>query len=589
MMSNKSIAFFDVECYANYFYVLFKTYGANATKHEFRMHNGKKDGDLAVLRAIFKNQQIVSFNGINYDMWIIGAYLSGYTNAKLKQLSDDIIVKGMRSWVLIDHHPDIKIPASDHIDLVGATPLQAGLKVYGCRIHSPKLQDLPIDPSATISESDAALLERYCENDVDVTKQIYDELRPQIELREAMTKIYSVDMRSKGDAQIAEAIFKQRLEEEGIKVERVRGAIKPFKYKPPEFIRFTSSDLQKVLLCVEQAEFAVNDKGSVVLPDSLGQVIDYAGAHYKLGIGGLHSQEKHQVVKVEGDHLGELDVASFYPSIILGQSLHPDHLTDKFCEVYRAIYDERLEAKHNGNKVVADTLKIVLNGSYGKFGSKYSFLYAPKLLIQTTLTGQLSLLMLIELVTEAGALVTSANTDGINVKFSSLNAKAVMRAKDRWERVTGYVLEWTPYQAVYSESVNSYIAIKVGGTKAKGLYEAGSIRKGYAAQVCNEAIIAHLRCGTPIEDTINGCDDIREFLTMRGVKGGAVWRDEALGKVVRWFVSTEGEPIRYASNGNKVAGSDGAYPMMDMAPMPDHLDRAAYVEMAKRKLKRLGL
>ena len=48
-------------------------------------------------------------------------------------------------------------------------------------------------------------------------------------------------------------------------------------------------------------------------------------------------------------------------------------------------------------KTTSDTLKICVNGSFGKLGSKFSFLYAPELLIQTTMTGQLALLMLIEM------------------------------------------------------------------------------------------------------------------------------------------------------------------------------------------------
>lgn len=59
------------------------------------------------------------------------------------------------------------------------------------------------------------------------------------------------------------------------------------------------------------------------------------------------------------------------------------------------------------------TFKIVLNGTFGKLGSKYSFLYSPNLMIQVTITGQLALLMLIEALEAAGISVVSANTDGI--------------------------------------------------------------------------------------------------------------------------------------------------------------------------------
>ena len=73
--------------------------------------------------------------------------------------------------------------------------------------------------------------------------------------------------------------------------------------------------------------------------------------------------------------------------------------------IYQSIVKRRLEAKAKGDTVTADSLKITVNGSFGKFGSKYSFLYSPDLLINTTLTGQLTLLMLIEMITLAGGTV----------------------------------------------------------------------------------------------------------------------------------------------------------------------------------------
>jgi hypothetical protein len=84
--------------------------------------------------------------------------------------------------------------------------------------------------------------------------------------------------------------------------------------------------------------------------------------------------------------------------------------------------------------------------------------------------------------------------------------------------------------------------------------------------------------------------DIRQFLVMRGVRGGAIWNGEEIGKVVRWYFSTEGQPITYKNNGNKVAGSDGAKPMMDLVEgIPDDLDYEKYIEIAEKKIERLGL
>jgi len=582
----------DIECYVNYFLVVIKSEDGRVVRAS--MHNDKVDGNLAIIKSIITKSKVVTFNGDNYDIPVLSAFLAGWTNAELKALSDTIIVDDTPRWKLSETYPTLRILrlTKGHIDLVGVTPLQASLKAYGCRIHSKKLQDLPIAPDAVISESDAQVLERYCINDVDVTWDIYNEMLPELNLRKQMTQTYGVDMSSKSDPQIAEAIIRHYMEEKDLKVNKREGKVEPFTYNVPDFIEFRTPELQQVLETVRDCTFKVKPTGNVELPDAISQVIEFAGAKYKLGIGGLHSQEKRQVVEPGSDEvLGEYDVASMYPSIILGQNLYPEHLGEEFIEVYREIFNERMAAKRTGNKTTADTLKIVLNASYGKFGSKYSFLYSPELLIQTTLSGQLALLRLIEIITHVGAKVVSANTDGVVVLMPRSLKPRVDGVCDQWTKQTTYQLEWTEYRALYSESVNSYVALKPGGgAKTKGLYESGSIRKGYSAQVCNDAVVAYLEHGTPVEDTISAETDIRQFLIMRGVRGGALWRGEPLGKVVRWYIGTDGEPIRYNTNGNKVAGSDGAVPMMDIVEsIPHNLDLDKYVETAKQKLKRLGL
>jgi len=248
--------FFDCEVYVNYFLALFKT--NDGRKFKVSMHDDVRDADLKALRSVLKNE-LVSFNGNHYDLWVIGGFLAGYSNEQLKRLSDDIILKDMRPWELSDAHPMISIPPTNHIDLVGVTPLHASLKVYGCRIHAPKLQDLPIEPSSRIDSEQAALLERYCENDVDVTAQIYETLLPQIELREAMSSEYGVDLRSKSDAQIAEEILRVKLKERGVEVRKRSTEVEPFAYVPPDWVRFDSPDLQKVLVRVKDARFSVNE------------------------------------------------------------------------------------------------------------------------------------------------------------------------------------------------------------------------------------------------------------------------------------------------------------------------------------------
>jgi len=111
--------------------------------------------------------------------------------------------------------------------------------------------------------------------------------------------------------------------------------------------------------------------------------------------------------------------------------------------------------------------------------------------------------------------------------------------------------------------------------------------------VINEALYAYLSKGTPIAETINACSDVTKFLMVRSVTGGAVWKDEYLGKAVRFYYSKdlgEDDCIRYAKNGNKVPMSDAARPMMHLSDkVPADMDRQRYVHMARKCLKDFGL
>src|SRR5205814_10349873 len=77
-----------------------------------------------------------------------------------------------------------------------------------------------------------------------------------------------------------------------------------------------------------------------------------------------------------------------------------------------------LKAEQARMKATEAGLKIALNAAlFGKTGSPWSVLYAPHLMITTTLTGQFALLMLIQRAEAMGICVVSANTDGVVMRF----------------------------------------------------------------------------------------------------------------------------------------------------------------------------
>lgn len=589
------IAVVDIECFTDYFLICFKEVGTDKTV-SFELFPGA-ELDVCRVKKIMKQNTTVSFNGLSYDLPLIQAVIEGYSNEKLKSFSDKIIKSKLPSYKICRQN-NINVPAWDHIDLIEIAPGQASLKIYGGRMHCRKMQDLPFDPSELITPGLRDIIKTYCLNDLSVTEQLYNTLKPQITLRESMSKQYDIDLRSKSDAQIAEAVIKSELQkitgktyskpevEEGTK----------FRYQNPGIISFSDNDLQELFENILIQEFELSGSGSIKMPDWLKNTkIKIGDGEYQIGIGGLHSCETAQMIKADGDTiLCDYDVASYYPSIILQQQLAPKVMAQDFLDLYQSLVTRRLNAKKAGDKVTADTLKICLNGSFGKLGSKYSALYAPELLIQTTITGQLALLMLIERMEATGIKIMSANTDGIVCHAPKTLERNMEAVAWDWMLDTSFDLERTDYKLLAARDVNSYIAIKPDGTvKRKGCFAGNSLSKNPDRSIVYTAVVEFLKEGTPIEDTITGCTDPRQFVKVRAVKGGAVFKGEKIGKAVRYYsVKAEmfqDDCIYYALNGNKVAGSSGCRPLMELPEqLPDDLNFNSYISEANELLKEVG-
>lgn len=585
----KPILIFDTEIYVDYYLCSFLNLETGAVRH-FDMYPGVAF-DADTIRKILLKHRVVGFNSINFDLPLLTLALQGADCQKIKNHCDRIIQNNEKYWQM-----KIKPVDCDHIDLIEVAPGIASLKIYSGRMHAQRMQDLPIDPSASITPEVRVRLREYCANDLANTAALYRTLEPAIHLREQMGEQYGMDLRSKSDAQIAEAVIKSevssRMGRDIPKPENLEGHT--FQYQTPSFVRFATDAMREVLAVVESATFQVQMSGAVQMPPELADLkISIGGSTYRMGIGGLHSSEKciaHHAD--ENTVLIDRDVASYYPSIILRCGLSPQQMDKHFLPVYRRIVEQRLAAKAAGDKLTADVLKIVINGSFGKFGSRWSYLYSPNLLIQTTVTGQLCLLMLIETLESEGIPVVSANTDGI-VIACPLDLMGVMDLVVwEWETATGFDTEATEYRSLYSRDVNNYLAIKPDGkVKAKGVFAPTGLAKNPSASIVTEATTKYLTDGVSLEDTIGKCDDIRKFVVIRQVKGGALDQSGAyLGKAVRWYYAAgETGHITYKLNGYKVAGSDGARPCMELpATFPTDVDLDWYVREARSVLKDIG-
>jgi len=653
----------DTECYVNY-WLLMALDPLTGEIHTFQKFDGH-DLDIVGLRNLLTRYTLVTFNGINYDLLMICYAMTGVSNEQIKAASDAIITQQMRSWQFYQAYGLNEPTSLDHVDMIEVAPGQASLKAYAGKMHSRKLQDLPYPPNMIIGWPERVMLREYCAVDLDDTHDLWKMFQTQIELRETMSDEYGVDLRSKSDAQMAEAVMKTLLPNR-VKVPFIAPSTE-FYYEPPEWLKFQTPQLQRVLEITTGMPFVVNPSGGVsasrdnhlidwgseqVRLDTHGEwmkkpkdwrheIITIGDTGYAMGTGGLHSTESKVTWRTDGSRSIRMpDVAAYYPSLIVRLGIFPIQIGPVFCHHYAGWKSARDAAKIAKQKKKANTYKTLNNGTFGKLLSKYSIFYTPSGGINVTITGQLALFMLIEALTLVGVTVVSANTDGL-VLYSERDMDWLADSVITWwESVTGFVMETTEFSMLAARDVNSYVAIEANGSvKLKGAFappEPGA--SGWpnpTGQVCVDAVVAYLRDGVPLEQTIRACADIRQFVYVRTVDGGGVYHPtgvptrkatlivmrqelgeaangltndqlralyaehyerasgggEYLGKVVRWYYGAGSEAcMSYQRSGNRVPRTDGCRPLMTLPDtMPEDVDYEWYVLEAESLLRDVGV
>jgi hypothetical protein len=612
----------DVEVYGNYFLSMFMHMPTGAVTFVERY-----DGhplDIPKLRWLLDNLLTLGFNSLNYDLTMNAMAMAGFTCAQLKICSDKMIVEKLRPHEVL-RAGGVKKLEVNHIDLIEIAPLDASLKTYGGRLHARKLQDLPFHPSTMLSPEQRAIVRWYCVNDCELTAHLRTHINEHIELRKQLGAQYNIDLRSHSDAQLAQEIINAEIKKvtgkwpKRPKKGEAVGTV--FRYQPPSYIQFQTDELKSALADMTGSDIEVGPTGHAMCPKVIRKrTVVIAGKKYKIGMGGLHSTEKSQAI-VGGPNVRiiDRDVTGYYPNLILKNGFAPARLGRTFLIALQAMVTRRTFAKkqmqaieeaggpfdqyYHDVKAEADGLKIANNGVFGKLSDPFSTVYDVPNMVQVTLTGQLSLLMIIEALEIAGIPVVSANTDGIVMACPADRYNDMVRLFAAWERHTGLETEETEYRALYSANVNNYIAVKMDDkTKTKGWYcERGSahnsvLSKNPEALICSEAAQAYLSKGIPVEQTIRNCNDIRKFVSLRVVDGGGVkiWADhnEFIGKTVRWYYSNDvtGEFV-YARSGNVVPKTEGARPLMRLPAndnIPADLNFNWYIEKAESILREVG-
>ena len=598
----------DTESYPNYFLAAFKC--IHCKKVCYFEESPDNHIELQLLNYILHRFLIIGFNSNDYDLPMLRLALDGVSASRLKELSNELVSEqNSRKF-------DMRNSAINHIDIFNVAPITASLKTYGGRLHCERLQDLPYHHLTQLTREQAANVRDYCVNDLDITEALYFELLPHIDLRKAIGAEYNLDLRSKSDAQVAEALIISELRKLGpVSKPKEWHFGSSVQYIVPENLSFKTDQLKAVLELVKTSQFKINAAGSTDTPEAISNLpIRIGNCVYRMGNGGLHSSEKSTSVYATKDrYIVDRDVASYYPRILINQKLYPEHLGPNFLFVYEErIVNRRLHAKTKGQEckklgldaeakawaIWADGLKIAANGSFGKLGNHYSNLYSPDLVTQITVSGQLYLLILIERIELAGIHIISANTDGIVIDCPVNRYDDLCNVISLWEEETKFATEETKYRSLHMRDVNNYIAVKEDGTcKTKGIYcERGSalnsiLSKNPECLILSDAVQKFVSDNTSVERTIRESSDLCRFVSVRSVKGGAEKDGTYLGKSVRWYyASGEQGELSYVLTGNKVPKTLGAKPCMILPKeIPDDLDYDWYINEAEQALYDLGI
>ena len=562
---------YDIEIFPNLFTATFKNVDDETDINVFYI--GLNKNDYSDIQLFLKNEMtLVGYNNISYDdpiLRYIESYKGSSLNKDLFELSQKLVNDFYREDknIMSLRYPKNKNQSWKTIDLMkilAFDKLGISLKQVAINLKWKKIQDLPLKFDSKITTEQLNLIMSYNLNDVLITEKLYREIEPIRNLRAQLSNIYSIDLSSASDSKMANLILEDIYSKElkinirEIKDNRTQRSKVSLNACIAKFVKFKTPELRELLDRIQAT--IVYDYNNYKYSEK----INFAKCNFNLGVGGLHTDDAPGMFISDDEYLiQDMDVASYYPNLIINNNFFPQHLGIKFIGVLKKITQERLAAKKEGDKVKADGMKITINSIFGKLGSPTFWLLDAKQMLSTTLTGQLGLLMLVEDLYLNGINILSCNTDGIVCKIPiELKEKYYEIAKG-WEQITNLELEYTPYKKYVRRDVNSYITVKEDGkTKEKGAFlKDVDLKKSYHMPIVAKALYAYFINGTPVRETLEECKDIMEFCISQksgknfGIELHKTNGIEHLQKTNRFYISKKGGSlIKRESFTNKIIG-----------------------------------
>ncbi|WFD12235.1 hypothetical protein [Tepidibacter hydrothermalis] len=532
------------------------------------------------------NEIWVGFNSRHYDQYILKGILCGFDP---KRINDYIIVKGNPGWKFSSLLRNIKLINYDVM-----TGIDRGLKTFeGFMGNNIKESSVPFDIDRKLTQEELNETVKYCRHDVEQTVEVFLERKDDFEAHMGLVKLACKDkpldlfLLSKTKVQLSSIILDATKKDHNDEFD----------------IDFPSTmQIEKYTEVVDWYKNPENRKYKVDPdnPRSKKNQLDImvAGVPHVFAWGGVHGAlDKYSG---EGYYLN-MDVASLYPSLMIQYNLGSRNMKDP--NKYEEIYHTRLKYKAEKNPLQLP-LKLVLNGTYGAMKDKNNQLYDPRQANRVCVYGQLLLLDLIEKL-EPHCQIIQSNTDGVLVKMNRYeDFELIDDICYEWEQRTHLVLEFEEFRKVFQKDVNNYIIVSPDGKyKSKGGYVKKLNNLDYDLPIVNKALINYMVHNIPVEQTIDKCDDLKEYQLVSKISGKYthILHGEEIvkEKCIRMFASTLPTDLGV----KKVHAKTGKAAKMPNSPencfiyndevngvkVPSKLDKEWYINMAKKRLSDFGV
>lgn len=545
----------------------------------------------------------VGFNSRHYDQFILKGILCGF---EPKKINDFIIVKGNPGWKFSSMLKDI--PLINYDVMLGT---DRGLKSFeGFMGNNIKETDVPFDIDRKLTEKEIQDTIFYCRHDVNQTIEVFIKRIDEFNTMMFFIKHFKLPISalSKTKAQLAAEILGGNHKGQ----------------------RFDDEFQFPVLDCIQLKKYRFIADW-YLNPDNHNyeksqEKVMVAGVEHTFSWGGGHgARPQYHAI---GDFL-IIDVTAYYPS--MQKQFKFGYRVMDNPENFEFIHDSNIMFKRKGDKKARQPFKIMDNAISGQMKQRSSALYDPMSNNSICINGQLLLLDLIEHLEPYCELVQN-NTDGLIIRLFNYDRDfdIIDGIVADWERRTGMKMDFeTFFGEIFQKDVNNYMLIdrETGAMKVKGAYIKKLSDLDYDLPILNKALVDYMVKGIPVERTINGCDDLKEFQLVSKISklytcilhGGykenykatnpqtgrmktftrfVGERKQIKEKCVRVFASTS-----VADGGLWKIKNTGAIEKLEMTPehcfiwndevngvkVPAKLDRQWYINEAKKRLKGYGV